>query len=266
MKRVFPPEDFSKRLLDIRALYISHLHADHHLGSVALLKEQRQFLSSLGQGDRKTYIVAPHRFWIWLNEYSSVEYFGLEHLVFIPNEQLRQHPAGSSATPPSTPAALPELLVSLKAESWVTAPAFHCQSSFTTAVTFSSGFKLAYSGDTRPTTSFVEIGRDATLLVHEATFDDELQAEAVAKKHSTIGEAIQAGRDMGARKTALIHFSQRYPRAPVFGNGEEDQAKNRDVLFGFDYMRFKVGEVARFPLLMKGVEEVYRGESEENVD
>jgi len=247
MKRVLSQEDYKCRLLDIKVLYISHLHADHHLGSIAFLKEQRQLLRTTGDGDRPTFIVAPQRFWTWLTDYSQIEDIGITHLTFVPSEHLR-----SVSHPPATYA---PLLSALKLEKWETAPALHCQSSFTTAITFTSDFKLAYSGDTRPTQSFVEIGQGATLLVHEATFDDELLDEAIAKKHSTIREAIKSGTDMGARKMALVHFSQRYPKSPTFG---ADDTGN--VVYGFDYMRFRVGEVNRFKRLVKGLAEVYKGE------
>jgi len=252
MKRVFGSDEYDNRLFDIQVLYISHLHADHHLGSIAFLKAQQLLLRASGDGNRPTFVVGPHRFWTWLTDYSSVEDFGINRLVFISNEQLR-YPAASNFTLSS---GYHQLLRSLKLKNWDTAPALHCQSSFTTALTFESGFKLAYSGDTRPTTSFVSIGNGATLLIHEATFDDELIAEAVAKKHSTIGEAIRAGRDMCARKIALVHFSQRYPKAPRF-----EAADAGDVVYGFDYMRFRVGEVNRFVRLVKGLAEVYNDEA-----
>ena len=50
--------------------------------------------------------------------------------------------------------------------------------------------------------------------MHEATFDDELQSEAIAKKHSTISEAIGVGFAMEARRVILTHFSQRYQNIP----------------------------------------------------
>ena len=34
---------------------------------------------------------------------------------------------------------------------------------------------------------------NSTVLIHEATFEDAMMAEAIAKRHSTIGEAIQVG-------------------------------------------------------------------------
>lgn len=52
----------------------------------------------------------------------------------------------------------------------------------------------SYSGDSRPSARLVEAGRDATLLIHEATFEDDMMSEAVAKKHSTTGEAIDIGK------------------------------------------------------------------------
>ena len=53
------------------------------------------------------------------------------------------------------------------------------------------------------------------MLLHEATFDDELQGDAQAKKHSTTSEAIGVGMAMGARRIVLTHFSQRYQKIPV---------------------------------------------------
>ena len=50
--------------------------------------------------------------------------------------------------------------------------------------------------------------------MHEATFDDELKFEAIAKKHSTTSEAIGVGVAMRARRVILTHFSQRYQNIP----------------------------------------------------
>lgn len=53
------------------------------------------------------------------------------------------------------------------------------------------------------------------MLLHEATFDDEMGDDARTKKHSTTGEAIGVGMAMGARRILLTHFSQRYQKLPV---------------------------------------------------
>jgi len=121
---------------------------------------------------------------------------------------------------------------------------------------FPTGFKVAYSGDCRPSERFTEIGQGATLLIHEATFDDELQGDAIAKKHSTTAEALNVGKKMNARRILLTHFSQRYQKIPVMdSHGGKDQV----AIVAFDYMRVKIGDIAKLeafkPALIKLYEE-----------
>jgi ribonuclease Z len=78
-------------------------------------------------------------------------------------------------------------------------------------------FKVSYSGDCRPSSNFVRIGQGSTLLIHEATFQDDMQGSAIAKKHCTTSEAIQVGRLMRAHMTLLTHFSQRYAKVSKVG-------------------------------------------------
>lgn len=62
------------------------------------------------------------------------------------------------------------------------------------------------------------MGRNSTVLLHEATFDDVMRSDARAKKHSTTSEAIGVGLAMRARRILLTHFSQRYQKLPVMSN------------------------------------------------
>lgn len=50
-----------------------------------------------------------------------------------------------------------------------------------------------YSGDTMPCDRLIETGRDSTLLIHEATLEDTAVDMALAKGHSTFGQAIDVG-------------------------------------------------------------------------
>ena len=83
---------------------------------------------------------------------------------------------------------------------------------------------LCYSGDTRPSRNLVRscqnINMDISLLIHEATFDDDEHglAEATKKRHSTVLEALGVAKDMRAEACLMTHFSQRYPKTPP-GNG-----------------------------------------------
>ena len=90
----------------------------------------------------------------------------------------------------------------------------HCHGAMAVSLTFPNGFKVSYSGDCRPSKAFARIGRNSTVLIHEATFDDELQGDAEAKKHSTTSEAIGVAVAMRAKRVILTHFSQRYQKMP----------------------------------------------------
>ena len=96
----------------------------------------------------------------------------------------------------------------------------HCHGAMAVSVTFPGGFKFSYSGDCRPSQAFTQIGQDSTVLVHEATFDDDMEVDAIAKKHSTISEAVGVGLQMRARRIILTHFSQRYSKIPTMKDVE----------------------------------------------
>ncbi len=75
------------------------------------------------------------------------------------------------------------------------------------------GRKIVYTGDTRPLqdqTDTAAMIRDADLLIHDATFDDQEVARARDVLHSTSGEAGEAATALGARMLALVHISSRY--------------------------------------------------------
>ncbi|HEV8631688.1 MAG TPA: ribonuclease Z [Thermoanaerobaculia bacterium] len=72
------------------------------------------------------------------------------------------------------------------------------------------GRVLALLGDTRPCDAAVELGRDADLLVHEATFGQGRAAMAAERGHSTAVEAAEVARRAGARRLVITHFSARY--------------------------------------------------------
>lgn len=48
----------------------------------------------------------------------------------------------------------------------------------------------SFSGDTMPCDALVDAGKGASLLVHEATIEDDMPEVARAKGHSTFGQAI----------------------------------------------------------------------------
>ena len=167
------------------------------------------------------------------------------------------------------------------------------------SVTFNDGFKISYSGDCRPSQAFVNIGKGSTVLIHEATFDDELRDDALNKKHSTTSEAIGVGIAMGAKRILLTHFSQRYAKVPVldkvagqglvledaeadskFTSTVESQSRSHPsvmvlpqsvpdgvkVGIAFDLMKVKVGEMEHLEIFTSALEELFKEEDVDSVN
>ena len=61
--------------------------------------------------------------------------------------------------------------------------------------------------------SFVKCSDNANLVIHEATFSDELKENAVSFMHSTIREAVEVAIESKSKNLVLTHFSQRYAKS-----------------------------------------------------
>ena len=93
---------------------------------------------------------------------------------------------------------------------WVCPRARHCHDAFGIVLEHRQGWKLVFSGDTQPSAALVRLGAGATVLIHECTFGDDRERDAAAKRHSTLGQALQVGEQMRAWRVLLTHFSQRF--------------------------------------------------------
>ena len=91
----------------------------------------------------------------------------------------------------------------------------------------------------------------ASLLIHEATFDDTKGEEAKAKRHSTVNEALTIAKDMNVFRVILTHFSQRYPKIPPM----PETLKTKAVL-AFDYMTVTFRDLLWTPALIPLLSEV----------
>ncbi|KAI1822707.1 hypothetical protein F4861DRAFT_540754 [Xylaria intraflava] len=247
LKRVFGHE-LPSVLRDLKVIWISHLHADHHLGTISVIQAWHE--ETMKSNPSSKLMIASHSHMIaFLQEYADIEAFGFERLVFTQFDKIDGQSPPSQIRVFSGEEAKEFGLQSIEI-CWVN----HCYAAMATALTLPSGLKIAYSGDCRPSDKFVRIGKGATVLIHEATFEDELQGDAIAKKHSTISEAIDVGRRMGARRILLTHFSQRYQKIPITEDeldvrSDAETGKKTDMdevlLVAFDYMRVKLGDFGK---------------------
>lgn len=65
-------------------------------------------------------------------------------------------------------------------------------------------------GDTRVCDNAKQLARDADVLVHEATFAEDLAELAARYYHSTSREAVQMAKESNVRQLVMTHFSSRY--------------------------------------------------------
>lgn len=115
-------------------------------------------------------------------------------------------------------------------------------------------FKLTFSGDTIPCDALVEMGRDSTLLIHEATLEDTLANSAAQKMHSTISQAIEQGEKMQAKYTLLTHFSQRYRILPPIN---DELIANKNVGIAFDNMEIVPDDLSKLNSIYFKLKETY---------
>jgi ribonuclease BN (tRNA processing enzyme) len=226
--------DLRELLLSIRLVWVSHKHADHQCGLPRLLAEIRRLHGASIPEVNKVTVVAPH-------EIVSYTFFvgclsGHDDLIDCVtcsdmNEssnpslrRLRCHTAGAIQSVHSTRVehchdayavklvllgkyVATSFMHSLVDEQW---PAIRLLSAVCVVLRI-----IIYSGDCRPNSKLPKIGEHCDLLIHEATFDDQLAADAVKKRHCTVGEAVGVAQQMRARCCVLTHFSQRYPVIPA---------------------------------------------------
>ncbi|XP_014276351.1 ribonuclease Z, mitochondrial isoform X1 [Halyomorpha halys] len=244
--RYFGPKEASKVFASLRAVYVSHLHADHHIGLIGILQNRPQDAPPL-------FLFAPSQIMTWLKLYE--EYFEniLQYFILVPNTdmfythyKLRMDYRES-------------LKSELNMETIQTTYVRHCPNAFGVSLTSRDGWKLTYSGDTMPCDNLVELGMGSDVLIHEATMEDDLVHEARAKMHCTTSEAIEVGKKMNAKHIILTHFSQRYAKLPrIVGN---DLGNNVGV--AFDNMKVRFCDLPKLKLLYPSLKLIFHEEIEE---
>ncbi|KAK0175588.1 hypothetical protein PV327_009328 [Microctonus hyperodae] len=231
--RFFGPSEIDKIVNSIKAVYVSHLHADHHLGLLGVLQERQRITNE------PIFLLAPNKIEFWLRLYNKKFERIATNYILVPNHCLNYNSRKIANF------AYNELKKKLRLNDVYTIEVYHCPFAFAVAWTLKNGKKIVYSGDTRPCYNITSIGKYCDLLIHEATMEDELEKEAKKKKHSTISEALMVGEEMKAKFTLLTHFSQRYSKMPRLPN-DSDILNN--VGIAFDNMQFNLAELSLLPL------------------
>lgn len=73
-----------------------------------------------------------------------------------------------------------------------------------------AGRKIVYSGDTRPCNQMIKFAENASVLIHESTFDSQNESKAYETGHSTAAKAAEIADRANVKKLVLTHISTRY--------------------------------------------------------
>lgn len=102
------------------------------------------------------------------------------------------------------------------------------------------GRVITILGDTSPCHAALELGKDADLMIHEATFAAGLEEKAHEFGHSTSREAAFTAKRAGAKQLVMTHFSGRYSNDELFRLVEEASAVFPNVLAATDLMAVEI--------------------------
>jgi len=224
---------FGEKLIEVvsslEAAWISHIHADHHLGLIRILLKRKEC-----NAKSPLMVIGPRPVGRWLAEYDQK----IENLFYDFVD------CADITSPRNFITPFFEVLFGFK--EIYTMEVRHCAEAFGLVITHKDGWKFVISGDTRPCAKIEEEGKEAFLLIHEATLETGLEKDAHERGHSTCGQAIECFKRMKAKWVILTHFSQRYPSIPKLPEDARDR-----VGIAYDLMDIRWSDIPILPHLLK---------------
>eukprot|EP01026_Neomeris_dumetosa_P043106 TRINITY_DN3600_c0_g1_i4.p1 TRINITY_DN3600_c0_g1~~TRINITY_DN3600_c0_g1_i4.p1 ORF type:complete len:439 (-),score=46.94 TRINITY_DN3600_c0_g1_i4:279-1442(-) len=222
-------------LNSLLCIWLSHKHLDHVAGLPTLL--EHRFAQN-----RPIVVIAPNPIHKWMKT-TYLQLYKYHKFQFIGSFKLDSIDA------------IGHPLARIQS-----VPVIHCHDSYGVAIQLINGTKIVFSGDTRPCQKLVDIGYGCDLLIHEATFEDDLLDHAINKGHSTVLEAVRIAKRMKSKACILTHFSQRYSNTPI-----DVTQEGTSGCFGaaFDGMWIKLSELDQLPKFTQLLNYICKDEEDE---
>ncbi|KZV50110.1 zinc phosphodiesterase ELAC protein 2 [Dorcoceras hygrometricum] len=279
LKRRFGIEGADEAVKGLRCIWISHIHADHHVSLARILALRRDLLK--GSPKEPVIVVGPRQLKRFLDAYQRLEDLDRQFLdcgntteaslealelndenvkSVDPNGKVDKHvdstlfargsrmqsywkgPGSHTQNVAAIPVlkSLEKVLNEAGLEALISFPVIHCPQAF--GVVLKGANRVNRVGKTVPGWKI-------------ATFEDSMVDEAIARNHSTTKEAVEVGDSAGVYRIILTHFSQRYPKIPVFN---EDHMHKTCI--AFDLMSVNLADLHVLPRVLPFLKLLFRDE------
>ncbi|KAI4525783.1 Metallo-hydrolase/oxidoreductase [Schizophyllum commune Loenen D] len=252
------PDNVYDVLRDIKCVFVSHLHADHHGGLSTLLAKRRQLDPPPKD---PLFVYSIRRVHLYLRELQMLQDLGIDDpagngVYGMLSEGLHWRNTGSyhingrytlGGSEEWTDISLTtkryrQMCELLGLRSFFAVDMLHRTRCYGCVIKHNDGWSISFSADTMPTDRLVWAGKGSTVVIHEATMNDNERELAAQKAHSTVGQAIEIAEKMSADNVLLTHFSARYPRLPPAVLNRSGEATARPlVTMAFDHARMTIG-------------------------
>jgi ribonuclease Z len=221
--------------MQISKIFITHFHGDHFLGLPGLIQTMQ-----LNDRDKPLHIYGPKGMMDLTNQLLSLGYFRpsyrivshelntgdtiefedysihvlkVKHNIPAFSYCLKEHPRpGKFHKPKALQIGIPEGPLFSKLQRGQTVTLANGKKITPDMILGPSrkGRMIVISGDTRPCAELIGLSKDADVLIHEATFDSELEEIAKEYGHTTALQAATIAKEAGVEKLFLVHISPRY--------------------------------------------------------
>lgn len=266
MVRLLGVRDAQRAVGNLRVIFISHMHADHHLGLMTVLHQRSKAIRDMSEVRHgpQLVLIGPRYLQVWLNAFQTAACVPLAMQVRMEDRSYRFFDV-QSLTDPQTMES--KFFTDTFGIEIGCVEVIHCPESYGIVIRDTVyGWKVVYSGDSRPCAALAEAGRGATLAIHEATLEDGLHQEALEKLHCTTSEALSiCSEDMLAWRTILTHFSQRYPKIPRLDDDVVSKLRAGRAAFAFDFMCVDFTRLEHLPKIVPALKNCFAEECEKLV-
>jgi len=212
IRRKFGLKNAKYILENLKGVWISHVHGDHMFGLLRLLSERAKV-------SEQTIVVAADDPIIQMTQtYEKIEGENSFKCTYVNHAEI----------------------VDLGFAVIKSTPVDHCEGS-RGCIIKGNGFSIGFSGDRSTNDGFNEFVAQeggCDLLIHECTYDNEMEEQASQNKHTTTQKALLAAEESNAKFEILTHLSTRY------SNGIPKIEKD-NVCFAFDYLSFGFDDIAK---------------------